>query len=162
MRLHHVGSAVALVAILATAACNPFHKNANEIQRVDIPVGERWNAVLATPSSLAGALQINGTGYIARGDSPSASKVVIHTSNATQGGGHPWQARTGNCGSDSPVFGDPAKYSNLKVDKDGTAQASAELDVPFPTSGQYSLVIFASPSNMNTIIACGNLAPPVH
>jgi hypothetical protein len=162
MKYHHVRSAAAIVALIAAAACNPFHKNANKIQQADIPVGERWNAVLATPSNLAGAVQIKGTGYVARGDSPGMSMAVIHTSNATQGGVHPWQVRTGNCGTDSPVFGDPAKYSNLKVDKDGTAQASADLDVPFPTSGQYALVVFASPSNMGTIIACGNLAPPVH
>lgn len=162
MQHYRVSSALAIAVIIATAACNPFHKNANEIKRADIPVGERWNAILATPSSLAGAVQIKGTGYVAKGDSPSASKAVIHTSNATQGGIHPWQVRTGQCGVDAPVFGDPSAYSNLKVDKDGTAQGSANLNVPFPTSGEYSLVVFASESNMGTIIACGNLAPPVH
>lgn len=154
-------SAAAIVTIVATAACNPFHKNANEIQRADIPVGERWNAILATPSGLAGAVQIKGTGYLARGDSPDASKAVIHTSNATQGGIHPWQVQAGHCGTDSPVVGDQSAYPNLKVDKDGTAQTSANLKIPFPTSGEYSLVVFASPTNMGTIIACGNLAPPV-
>ena len=162
MQFHHVRYAAAIVALIAAAACNPFHKNANKIQQADIPVGERWNAILATPSSLAGAVQIRGTGYLARGDSPSTSKAIIHTSNATQGGIHPWQVKAGHCGADSPVVGDPSVYPNLKVDKDGTAQTSANLDVPFPTSGQYSLVVFASPSNMGTIIACGNLAPPVH
>jgi hypothetical protein len=162
MHRHSVFSAAAIVALIATAACNPFHQNANEIQRVDIPVGERWNAILATPSGLAGALQIKGNGYLAHGDSPSSSKAVIHTSNATQGGLHPWQVKAGQCGTDAPVVGDPSAYSNLKVDKDGTAQESANLDVPFPTSGDYSIQVFASPTNMGTVIACGNLAPPVH
>lgn len=157
-----VRTATAIAAIIATAACNPFHKNANEIQRADIPVGERWNATLATPSGLAGAVQIKGTGYLARGDSPNTSKAVIHTSNATQGGVHPWQLRSGPCGIDSPIVGDQSAYPDLRVDKDGTAQGGADLNIPFPTSGQYSLQVLASPSNTGTVIACGNLAPPVH
>jgi hypothetical protein len=155
-------AAAAIAVGLATTACNPFHKNANKIERADIPVGERWNAALATPSGLAGAVQIKGSGYLARGDSPSNSKAVIHTSNATPGGIHPWQLRAGPCGSDSPVVGNPTAYSNLKVDKDGTAQGSANLAIPFPTDGSYSIQVLASPSNMGTVIACGNLAPPVH
>ena len=73
---------------------------------------------------------------------------------------HPWSIRVGQCGTDNPVFGDLSAYPNLKVDKKGTAQESALLSVPFPTSGNYSLEVRASPSNMGTVIACGNLAPP--
>lgn len=157
-----VRSAAAIAMVVAVAACNPFHKNANEIKRADIPVGERWNAILATPSGLVGAVQIKGTGYLARSEDGGSSKAVIHTSNATQGGIHPWQVRTGHCGEEGAVVGDPSAYPNLEVGKDGTAQTSANLSLPFPTSGQYSLVVFAAPTNMGTIIACGNLAPPVH
>lgn len=162
MKRLHVVSAIGIATMVAAAACNPFHKNANQIQRADIPVGERWNAILATPSGLAGALQIKGNGYLARGDSPNTSKAVIHTSNATQGGVHPWQLRAGQCGTDSPVVGDASAYPDLKVDKDGTAQGGADLNIAFPTSGDYSLVVLASPTNTGTVIACGNLAPPVH
>jgi hypothetical protein len=162
MQQQLVRSAVTIAMLVATAACNPFHKNANEIQRADIPVGERWNAILATPSGLAGAVQVKGSGYLAHSEDGASSKAVIHTSNATPGGVHPWQIRTGHCGGEGAVVGDPSAYPNLQVDKDGTAQTSANLSLPFPTSGQYSLVVYASPTNMGTIIACGNLAPPVH
>lgn len=161
MRRHNVFSTATIGVIIAIAACNPFHKNANEIQVQDIPVGERWNASLATPSGLAGAVQVQGTGYIARDPSGSA-KAVIHVSNATPGGVHPWSVRVGLCGADNPVFGDLSAYPNLKIDKDGTAQGGATLSVPYPTSGDYSLDVRASPSNMGTVIACGNLAPPTH
>jgi len=151
-------SIAAVATIVATAACNPFHKTANEIKVQDIPVGERWNAALATPSGLQGAVQVRGTGYLAR--DPGGSKAVIHVSNATPGGVHPWSVRVGHCGSENEVFGDPSAYRNLKIDKDGTAQTSANLSAPFPTSGDYSLEVRASPTNMGTVIACGNLAPP--
>ncbi|MDQ2932396.1 MAG: hypothetical protein M3Y05_16465 [Gemmatimonadota bacterium] len=151
---------VAVAAIVTAAACNPFHKNANEIKTVDIPVGERWNATLATPSGLAGAVQIHGSGYVAR-DPSGSSKAVIHVSNATAGGVHPWSVRIGLCGDpNNPVLGDLSAYPNLKIDNDGTAQGGALLSVPFPTSGSYSLEVRASPTNMGTVITCGNLAPP--
>ena len=159
MHRHTVFSAATLAAIIAAAACNPFHKSPNEIKPADIPVGERWNAMLATPAGLAGAIQIQGTGYLAR-DPSGSSKAVIHINNATPGGVHPWSVRVGHCGTDNPVFGDLSAYPNLKVNKDGTAQASALLSVPFPTSGAYSMEIRASPANMGTVIACGNFAPP--
>jgi len=151
-------SIAAVATIVATAACNPFHKTANEIKVQDIPVGERWNAALATPSGLQGAVQVRGTGYLAR--DPGGSKAVIHVSNATPGGVHPWSVRVGHCGGENEVFADPSAYRNLKIDKDGTAQTSANLSAPFPTSGDYSLEVRASPTNMGTVIACGNLAPP--
>jgi hypothetical protein len=159
MHRHNVFFIAAIATIAATAACNPFHKTSTEIKPQDIPVGERWNATLATPSGLQGAVQVRGTGYLAR--DPNGSKAVIHISNATPGGVHPWFVRVGHCGTDNPVFGDPSAYPNLKVGKDGTAQASADLSAPFPTSGQYSLEVRASPTNMGTVIACGNLAPPL-
>jgi hypothetical protein len=160
MHRHNVFSMVAVAAIVSSAACNPFHKTANEIKVQDIPVGERWNATLATPSGLAGAVQIHGTGYVAH-DPSGSSKAVIHVSNATAGGVHPWSVRVGLCGdANNPVFGDLSAYPNLKIDKDGTAQGGALLSVPFPTSGNYSLEVRASPTNTGTVIACGNLAPP--
>jgi len=146
MQRHIVFSMAAVAAIVATAACNPFHKTSNEITVQDIPVGERWNAILATPSGLAGAVQIHGTGYVAR-DPSGSSKAVIHVSNATAGGVHPWMVRVGLCGTDNPVFGDLSAYRNLKIDKDGTAQSGATLSVPFPTSGRYSLEARASAGN---------------
>jgi hypothetical protein len=158
MHRYNVFSIAAIATVVATAACNPFHKTSTEIKPQDIPVGERWNATLATPSGLSGAVQVRGTGYLAR--DPNGSKAVIHVSNATPGGVHPWSVRMGHCGTENPVFGDPSAYPNLKVDKDGTAQNSATLSVPFPTSGEYSIEVRASPSNMGTVIACGNLAPP--
>ncbi len=160
MQRHNVFSMVAVAAIVTAAACNPFHKNANEIKVQDVPVGERWNASLATPSGLAGAVQIHGSGYVAR-DPSGSSKAVIHVSNATAGGVHPWSVRIGLCGDpNNPVFGDLSAYPNLKIDKDGTAQGGALLSVPFPTGGNYSLEVRASPTNMGTVITCGNLAPP--
>jgi hypothetical protein len=47
------------------------------------------------------------------------------------------------------------------VNGDGKATATADLPVAMPMSGQYYINVHASASNMATIIACGNLAPPM-
>jgi len=159
MHRYNVLTMAAIAALLATAACSPFQKSSNEIKLQDIPVGERWNANLSTPAGLTGVVQIHGTGYLAR-DASGSSKAVIHISNATSGGVHPWSVRVGRCGTDSPVFGDLSAYPDLRVDDDGAAQGGALHSVPFPTSGNYSIEVRASPTNMGTVIACGNLAPP--
>ena len=45
---------------------------------------------------------------------------------------------------------------------DGKADADAILPLVMPRTGQYFVNVHASASNMGTIVACGNLAPPSH
>jgi hypothetical protein len=52
-------------------------------------------------------------------------------------------------------------YRSLEVDKAGKASATAVLALPLPRTGQYLVNVHASANNLGTIIACGNLAPPV-
>ncbi|HEX3273594.1 MAG TPA: hypothetical protein VHR43_01960 [Gemmatimonadales bacterium] len=123
------------------------------------PVATRWNALLTTPAGLAGALQIRGMGWMGGKDE---SKVEAHVeiTNASPGGRHPWHVHLGQCGTDRGILGDAKAYPILKVGGDGKADADAELDVPLPLQGQYFVNVHASPTNMGTIVACGNLAPP--
>ena len=119
------------------------------------------NASLATPSDLQGALQVKGDAYMARGDNSNTTKAVIHISNAAPGGQHPWHVHVGQCGDNGPIFGAASDYPILHVDKDGTAEATANISQNYPTSGQYYINVHASVNNMGTIISCGNLAPPI-
>jgi hypothetical protein len=41
------------------------------------------------------------------------------------------------------------------------ASRSVDLVWPTPESGRYMVQVHASPANLQTVIACGNLAPPV-
>ncbi|HET7423522.1 MAG TPA: hypothetical protein VFJ92_08170, partial [Gemmatimonadales bacterium] len=60
-----------------------------------------------------------------------------------------------------PIVGPATSYRSLEVNNDGKATATADLPVAIPTSGQYYINVHASANNMGTIIACGNLAPPI-
>jgi hypothetical protein len=158
MRVHRF--AVLAVTLAAVSACSVFQrKRAVEIKDTSIPPGSRWNATLATPSSLAGALQVRGSAWMApEGDN---TRAHVDISNAAPGGVHPWHVHIGQCGDNGQIFGQADAYRPLRVGSDGTASSDAEIPNPMPSSGRYYVNVHASPDNMGTIIACGNLAPPI-
>jgi CHRD domain len=147
-------------ALLLLVACGG--RRQVEIDPEGEMAASRWNATLATPAALAGAMQVRGRGWWAgqRGD-PARSQAHVDIANAVPGGDHPWHVHQGQCGSNGPIVGPATAYSSLEVNKDGKASATADLPLPLPSSGQYYVNVHASANNMGTIIACGNLAPPV-
>jgi hypothetical protein len=127
------------------------------------PVAARWNATLATPAGLAGAIQVRGTGWLAANPKDTArSKAHVEITNAAPGGVHPWHVHRGQCGNDMGVLGPADAYKPLKVGGDGQAKSDADLPIPMPAAGEYFVNVHASAQNMSTIVACGNLAPPAH
>ena len=125
------------------------------------PVANQWNAVLATPAGLSGAIQVRGTGWLAPNPKDSAkAKAHVEVTNAAPGGVHPWHVHRGQCGNDMGVLGPADAYKPLKVGGDGEAKNDADLSIPMPTVGDYFINVHASAQNMGTIVACGNLARP--
>ncbi len=74
---------------------------------------------------------------------------------------HPWHVHRGQCGQDQGILGPADAYEPLKVSGGGKAEAEAQLPFPTPTAGSYFVNIHASAANMGTVLACGNLAPPL-
>ena len=147
-------------ATLALTACNPFHRDpVTEVSR-DVNVNSRWNASLVTPVALAGAVQMNGSASMQPGSKNDVTALSLNIANATPGGLHPWQVQRGQCGANGSVFGTNATYSAMKIDDDGRGSATATISERTPTWGDYSVVVFASAANPETVVACGNLAPP--
>ena len=152
-------AAAGLVAATVTlAGCGG---RAVEIDQNAQPVASRWNAALSTPAGLEGALQVTGTGWMgSREKDTSQTEAHVSVANASPGGRHPWHVHRGRCGSDQGILGPAEAYPVLEVGGDGKAEADATLPIVLPRQGQYFVNVHASPSNMGTIVACGNLAPP--
>jgi hypothetical protein len=156
--MRHSGAAILLGLALATAACGGKKV---EIDPNSELVADRWNAVLSTPTQLAGAVQVKGSGWMAADkDDTDKTRAYVSVQNAVPGGEHPWHVHLGQCGSDRGIFGAADAYEPLRVGSEGQAQETAVLAVPAPEAGQYFINVHASRNNMQTIIACGNLAPP--
>ena len=154
--------AVAL-SILTSAACNPFHqKPAVQVSAQDTALNTRWHANLASPASLAGAVQMNGSASMAPGSNGTSTIITLNLANASPGGVHPWGVHLGQCGPgmDDGVFGPSDAYKPVKVDSDGHANMTAMVSLQTPATGSYFAVVHASVENSETVVACGNLAPP--
>jgi len=153
---------VALSA-LTFAACNPFHRDpAVQVSAKDATLNSRWHANLASPASLAGAVQMNGSASMAPGPNGTSTNITLDVANASPGGIHPWEARLGQCGvgMDNGEFGPSEAYQPVKVASDGHANGTATVPMQTPETGSYFVVVHASVANPETIVACGNLAPP--
>lgn len=156
------GPATLAATLLVLASCNPFaRKRAVEISSGEVAYSSRWNATLATPSNLTGALQVKGNAWMAPSADGKGTLVYVDISNAAPGGIHPWYVHSGRCGSDQGILGQASDYQPLRVNSDGTASEQVTIPVPEPASGDYFVSVHASAANMQTVIACGNLAPPV-
>jgi hypothetical protein len=153
---------IMLCGFFATA-CNPFHRNqAVKVSADDATLNSTWHANLASPATLAGAVQMNGSASMAPDPDGTRTVVNISLANASPGGLHPWEVREGQCGpgSDYGVFGTSDAYEQIKVDSDGRASGKAVVPVRIPGSGDYFAVVYASEANSRMVVACGNLAPP--
>lgn len=151
------------VAVLAVTACNPFHRGqAVQMSTQDTMLNARWHANLASPASLAGVVQMNGSASMAPDAEGRRTVVAVDLANASPGGRHPWALHRGRCGAgtDDGVFGSSDAYDLLKVDSKGRATARATIPMQTPRSGDYFVVIHASQENAGTVVACGNLASP--
>jgi hypothetical protein len=149
-----------LAALLALAACNPFHRNpVTEVKR-DANLNSRWHASLVSPAALAGAVQITGSASMQPGTNGMGTHMSINVANATPGGVHPWQVRRGQCGADDGIFSIGAGYKPLKIGDDGRGESGMTGPESMPTTGNYFVNVYASAANSETVVACGNLASP--
>ncbi len=154
--------ALALCALSATA-CNPFSRGqAVKVSAGDATLNSTWHANLASPASLAGAVQMKGSASMAPDPDGTHTVVNVSLANASPGGLHPWEAHRGQCspGADYGVWGASDAYGRMKVDGDGEASGKASIPMQTPSSGDYFVVVYASEANSRMVVACGNLAPP--
>ena len=157
MNTHH---ALVLASLVAAAACNPFHREpVSEVHR-DANENSRWRASLVTPTALVGAVQMQGSAAMQPTGNGQETRLSVSISNATPGGVHPWQVRRGQCGADQGPFSANATYQPLKVNDDGRSESGVTVGGATPDSGEYFVTVSASAANPETVVACGNLAPP--
>jgi len=152
--------ALVLASVLALAACNPFHREpVSEVKR-DVNVNTRWRASLVSPAALAGAVQMRGSASMQPTSGGDGTVLSVSMSNATPGGAHPWQVRRGQCGADAGAFSSTATYKPLKIGDDGRGESGTTVPTVTPEVGEFFVTVYASAANAETVVACGNLAPP--
>jgi hypothetical protein len=162
VRVHKSLRSLALAATALTlGACSSFQpKSAVEMRTTDVTLNSSWHARIASPSELAGAVQMNGSASMAPGVKRGTTDVVMKLGNTSPGGVHPWAIHLGQCGADKGVFGSLEDYPPLRVGADGTGSSRASVALDTPSGGDYFVSVQASPMNHDLTVACGNLAAP--
>jgi len=115
--------------------------------------GMKWTATLDPMNGST----VKGTASLAPGKTGGTSVATISITGGTPGAVYPWHIHTGKCGGGG-VLGSGAAYKPVKVGSDGSGTSTADLSVAAPTTGDYHVNVHASPTDMKTIAACGELA----
>jgi hypothetical protein len=115
----------------------------------------------------AGAEEWNGslqpqTGYAVTGSfkafvKDGRTEVTVNIANASPGQQLPWHIHEGSCGNDRGIVGGASSYSPLIVGNNGAANGRANLTVSLDEAKDYFVNVHASPTNLETIVACGDL-----
>jgi superoxide dismutase, Cu-Zn family len=142
----------AVCSLAASASRNPATSVTTTPTASRAAQGMKWTATLAS----VGTSKVAGTATFGPGSAAGTSVATISITGGTPGATYPWHVHTGKCGPGG-VVGAGAAYKPLVAGADGTAKGTATVNVATPTSGDYHVNVHASPSDMATIVACGNL-----
>ncbi len=141
------GSAVDTTASSAMAA------SADSAAMMSPTAPGRWTATLA---SMAGT-NVTGTASVMAGSSAGTTSTEITISGAPPNGEHPWHIHSGTCATGGPVVGPATDYTPIKADASGNGTSTGTVNIATPASGDFHVNVHMSPSDMKTIVACGDL-----
>jgi hypothetical protein len=110
----------------------------------------KWSATLEP----AGDSGVRGTAFVEQGDSVTHAKLSINGAKA--GDELPWHVHAGVCPTPGAPVGGAAPYSPIKIGEGGRGEATATLPTRLSQTGQYSVNVHRSKSDMSSI-ACGTL-----
>ncbi len=146
------------LAVLFAAACARTVKVETDpgSGKVDVDVqragaAEGWSGTL----SPVGGSGISGT---ATGSTANdMTHVSVSVAGAQAGARLPWHVHEGKCGDASPpIVGPASAYPPLVVGADGRATAQAHVPVQLNEAKTYIVNVHASPTNLGTIVSCGD------
>ena len=146
------------VALLITGACSQAVKVETDPSsgKADVDVqkpntAEGWKGTLSS----VGASGITGTA--AGSTANDMTNVTVTVMGLQAGATYPWHVHEGKCADASaPVVGAATAYPPLVAGADGRATAEAHVGVKLNEAKNYIINVHASPTNLATIVACGD------
>lgn len=150
--------AILAAAFLLSAACSRTVKVETDpgTGKVDVDV-QPPNQPEGYTGTLA-AVGASGLGGSATGTTGNDSThVTVNVTGGTPGATLPWHIHDGKCtDAGPPVVGDASAYPPLVIGADGTATVQAHIAVGLNEAKNYIINVHASPTNLGTIVACGD------
>jgi hypothetical protein len=147
-----------ILAVAAFAFVGCVRTHANEATgEVDVDIetpwqkGEDWNGTLGARGGSAITGSFRAWVYEGR------TNISVNLANAMAGQRLPWHIHEGTCDNDMGIVGGAGSYPVLVVGNDGKASSNVILSVSLDEAKDYFVNIHASPTNTQTIVACGDL-----
>ena len=146
------------VAFLLTAACSRTVKVETDPATGRTDVDVQAPGVPETYSGTINAVGASGISGSASGTTArDSTHVTVNIMGATPGATLPWHVHDGTCGSAGPpVVGPASAYPALVVGADGRATATAHVPAGLNEAKNYIVNVHASPTDLGTIVACGD------
>lgn len=91
------------------------------------------------------------------GKAPNTSTAEVSMRADVPASVRGWEIRRGTCDRPGPIFGTADVYPALRADRGGKAVGKATIAVAVPDTGDYHVVVTASPTDRQRVLACGNL-----
>lgn len=98
---------------------------------------------------------------VPRDDNMPHTRAVVNLSGAPGNALMPWHVHTGVCGSNGPIVGVAASYTNLLVTPEGNSELTIVLPFGMPADTPLHVNVHRSPSQMGEIVACGPVSTTV-
>lgn len=115
--------------------------------------GTSWMATLIP----VGTSTVRGTAMVHGMNDRQTAQVQI--TGGSPSALYPWHIHSGTCADGmTPIVGSPRLYTALGTSTDGSASLTADLPVTIDASQRYHVNVHASPTDMGTIVACGDLS----
>src|SRR5688500_1994313 len=113
-----------------------------------------WTTELQANSGFQGA---RGSAEVRSNAGGTAVAVGFGEVPGMTGTVRPWHVHRGRCGNDLGIVGDPNAYQALRPGATGVATSNAVVTVPLTPGSEYFVNIHRSPTELQTIVACGQL-----
>lgn len=99
---------------------------------------------------------ISGAASVVIADDAQSFTATIEITGGVPGSTYPWHVHFGSCGEGGGIVGGDA-YPALDVGPDGTAATNTIVLYALDVTAPYSVNVHLSPSDLPTIIGCGDL-----
>ena len=146
------------LAIILAAACSrtvkvetdpATGKTDVDVQAPNVP--ETYGGTMTA----VGGSGISGTASGTTGN--DSAHVTVNIMGGQPGATYPWHVHEGTCtDSGPPIVGPATAYPPLVAGSDGRASVTAHVPVGLNEAKNYIINVHASPTNLGTIVACGD------
>lgn len=113
----------------------------------------QWQALVG-PTTDAGTVKGEVT---IRATAEGGTYSAIAIEGAEAGSVHPWHVHAGDCGEGGEIVGAASAYNPIEVGDAGEGRATATLAVSLTPEGDYYINVHESPTDLGTIVACGEV-----